>query len=471
WFGADFNEVNTLLSDPSINQSTEITPAQAQAFRQVLSLLLSQRRPSYLLGSGFEALQTLTDSYLRIMATQGVISEALRDAALQAQVVIPPRENSVPARFMVEKKTQSVLRSRLARAIGVKSIYELDRLDLSVKTTIDFETQKSVAKALRRLSEPDGAKAAGAVGFRLLSETNDPSPIIYSLMLFERGDKGNLLRIQTDNYDQPLDINEGIKLDLGSTSKLRTMVNYLEIISLIYGQFKDFSAEELTKVPLHPRDYLSAWVIGHLKTTPDMSLEALLNQALDRRYSASPGESFFTGGGLHRFNNFTRDENNKIMSVRNALKDSVNLVFIRLMRDIVYHHLYKPGGIARWMEDPNDARRQEYLEHFADQEGQVYLRRFYSRYKGKSAQEVLEMLARRVKPKASRLTMLYQAIYPDSDIDALTAFLKSHLPASALANEKIDKLKDKYSPATFNLQVQGYITKIHPLELWLANYM
>lgn len=471
WFGADFNEVNTLLSDPSINQSTEITPAQAQAFRQVLSLLLSQRRPSYLLGSGFEALQTLTDSYLRIMATQGVISEALRDAALQAQVVIPPRENSVPARFMVEKKTQSVLRSRLARAIGVKSIYELDRLDLSVKTTIDFETQKSVAKALRRLSEPDGAKAAGAVGFRLLSETNDPSPIIYSLMLFERGDKGNLLRIQTDNYDQPLDINEGIKLDLGSTSKLRTMVNYLEIISLIYGQFKDFSAEELTKVPLHPRDYLSAWVIGHLKTTPDISLEALLNQALDRRYSASPGESFFTGGGLHRFNNFTRDENNKIMSVRNALKDSVNLVFIRLMRDIVYHHLYKPGGIARWMEDPNDARRQEYLEHFADQEGQVYLRRFYSRYKGKSAQEVLEMLARRVKPKASRLTMLYQAIYPDSDIDALTAFLKSHLPASALANEKIDKLKDKYSPATFNLQDQGYITKIHPLELWLANYM
>jgi len=40
------------------------------------------------------------------------------------------------------------------------------------------------------------------------------------------------------------------------------------------------------------------------------------------------------------------------MSVRHALRDSVNLVFIRLMRDIVYHHLYKPEGIARWLEKP-----------------------------------------------------------------------------------------------------------------------
>ena len=40
---------------------------RAEIYRQVLSLLLAQRRPSFYLasGSGQEALKTLTDQYLR----------------------------------------------------------------------------------------------------------------------------------------------------------------------------------------------------------------------------------------------------------------------------------------------------------------------------------------------------------------------------------------------------------------------
>ena len=254
----------------------------------------------------------------------------------------------------------------------------------------------------------------------MLNENTDLAPIVYSLMLFERGKTGNLLRVQTDNYDQPLDINEGIRLDLGSTSKLRTMVHYLELITDIYNQYKDRPAQELSQIELHPRDYLSAWVIEQLRATPKISLEDLLNQALDRRYSASPGEYFFTGGGLHVFNNFTKDENTKIMSVRDALRDSVNLVFIRLMRDVVYHHLYKPDGLARWLESPDDPKRQEYLQRFADNEGGTYLQRFYARYQGKTAEESLDMLTKRVFAKPSRLTMLYRAVYPDHDEMALT---------------------------------------------------
>jgi len=58
--------------------------------------------------------------------------------------------------------------------------------------------------------------------------------------------------VQTDNYEQPLDINEGIRLDLGSTSKLRTMVHYLELITDLYQQYKDRPAKELSKIELHP---------------------------------------------------------------------------------------------------------------------------------------------------------------------------------------------------------------------------
>jgi len=260
-------------------------------------------------------------------------------------------------------------------------------------------------------------------------------------------------------------------LDLGSTSKLRTMVHFLEIISEIYPLYKDLSPTELTKIKLHPRDYLSAWVIDQLRVNPKINLEDLLNLALDRKYSASPGESFFTGGGLHHFNNFDKAEDIKIMSVRHALRDSVNLVFIRLMRDIVYYHLYKPEGIARWLEIPDDPKRHEYLERFANREGTVYLRRFYAKYQGKTTEESLAMLTQRVQAKPSRLTMLYRAIYPDRDENSLNQYLHAHLSKSVLADEDLYGLYDKYSLANFDLQDQGYITKVHPLELWLVRYL
>ncbi len=473
WFNADFNEVNRLLNSESIKSAEHITPQQAQAYRKVLNILLSQRRPSYLLGRGYQALQNLTDKYLRLMADQGVISPALRDAALKESTLQPVKEGLTQASFVTEKKTQSVLRTRLAKAVGVKSNYELDRLDLTVKTTLDFDIQQAVSKSLHRLNEKDGATESGILGFRLLNNTTDLSPVIYSLMLFERSDSGNLLRIQTDNYDQPLDINEGVRLDLGSTSKLRTMVHYLELVTEVYKQYQGRSAKDLKQVELHPRDFLSAWVIAQLSQNPGINLEDLLNLALDKKYSASPYEGFFTGGGVHQFNNFDKSENGKIMSIRHALRDSTNLVFIRLMREVAYHHLYKPGGLARWLESPEDPKRQEYLERFADNEGRVYLRRFYARYQGKTADEALAMLTQRVYPKASRLTMLYQAIYPEQyDSTALPRFLKAHLPSAALGSgENIEELRYKYSPENFDLQDQGYITKIHPLELWLVGYL
>ena len=470
WFGADFKEVNNLLAPQRLKDIETINPEQAKAYRQVLSILLSQRRPTYLLGAGFESLQTLTDSYLRLLATQGVISTALRDAALAINVERVPKSSSHYL-FVTEQKTQNVLRARLAQMLDIKTNYDLDRLDLTVKSTINSDIQKQITTALKKLSDPINARSAGLIGERMLSPSNDLSSIIYSLVLFERSNKGNLLRVQTDNYDQPLDINEGIRLDLGSTAKLRTLVHYLELIGEIYEAYQGQSPQLLAKVELHPRDFLSTWVVDELKAHPKITLSEILEQALERKYSASPDEYFYTGGGVHHFNNFSEDDDIRILSVRNALRNSVNLVFIRMMRDLTYHHLYKPEGIARWLENPDDLKRAEYLSRFADREGLVYLRRFYARYKGKSTDDNLEVLTQKVYPKPSRLTMLYETIYPERDRAALEKYLKEHIPIQVLVSENIDNLFYKYTSDNFDLQDQGYITKVHPLELWVVKYL
>lgn len=470
WFDADFAETNRLLN-PNALKLSSITSQQAQAYRQVLSILLSQRRPTYLLGRGYDTLQTLADSYLRLLTTQGVISPALRDAALKVKIKRQLRTDKAPNQFMVEKKTQSVLRTRLTKALGAKSNYELDRLDLIVKTTLDYKVQQQVTAALRQLNNPKEAINAGLFGTRMLSGNIDLSAIVYSLMLFERTDKGNLLRIQTDNFDQPLDINEGIRIDLGSTSKLRTTVHYLEILAELHKKYKGLSVEQLKNLQFHPRDYLSTWVKEHLLASPHINLQDLLYEALERKYSASPYEGFYTGGGVHHFNNFNKGDNGKILTVRHALKDSVNLVFIRMMRDIVYHHMYKPDGMALWIDDPNDVRQKEYLERFADREARVYLQRFYARYQGKKPLEALKLLTQKVVAKPARLAMLYQAIYPDHDVSQLTQFLTENTSKAEMAGEDIYELYDKYSPRNFDLQDQGYIVKVHPLELWLVSYL
>jgi membrane peptidoglycan carboxypeptidase len=463
--------MNHVLRTDALAATGPVSVEQATLYRQVLSLLIAQRRPAWYLGEGYAALQTLTDSYLRLLATEGMIPDVLRDAALDTQVAL--RTSSQPAEPspFASHKTTSTIRARLAQDLGVASLYDLDRLDVTVTSTLDTATQQAVTEALKRLSQPEYARAAGLYGENLLSGKEDLSRIVYSITLYEHRPQGNVLRLNTDNYTQPLDINDGIRLDLGSTAKLRTLVHYLALIAEIYQRYAGQSPQELRALTLDRRDYLSRWVVERLQVTPSPSLAALLDAALERRYSASPGESFFTGGGLHTFVNFNKEDNAKIMSVRMALRHSVNLVYIRMMRDIVYHYLYRPGAIASQLDASDSPQRRAYLERFADHEGQVFLRRFYARYRGKSPQEAFAILTRNAAESPTRLATIYRTVYPEHDLVTFTDAMRAHLETPRLAETKIAELYTTYAPERFDLHDRGYITQLHPLELWLVSYL
>ncbi|EPM86502.1 hypothetical protein A249_26425, partial [Pseudomonas syringae pv. actinidiae ICMP 18804] len=268
----------------------------------------------------------------------------------------------------------------------------------------------------------------------------------YSFTLFERGADGSRVRVQTDSTDQPFDINEGSKLELGSTAKMRVLTTYLEIIAELHGRYAGMSTAELRKVTVEEPDRLTRWAVDYLLLNKDRDLAKMLSAALDRTYSASPAEAFFTGGGLHRFNNFRREDNERIPTLRESLRESINLPFIRLMRDVVRYSTYQaPNNSAALLKDDDDPRRQEYLSQFADREGTVFLLRFWKRYKDKTTQERLDTFLDGIHPTAIRLAAVHRYLLPGADQATFNAFVRAHLEEPKATSTLTDKrLADLY---------------------------
>ena len=471
WYGRDFARTSAMLRGP-MNSPDAVT-----AYKEALSLMIAQRRPAYYLGGGEDDLETLTNSHLRVLAQAGVITPQLRDAALRVELhpaqgsgVAPPGADA-----FVTRKAANAIRNHLGYLVGDSRLYNLDRLDLSVVSTLDAQVQQAVTDALRKLSDAEHAKAAGLTGKGLLGN-GDPSQVVYSFTLMERGEHVNYLRVQTDNYDQPLDINEGAKLDLGSTAKLRTLVTYLDIVDQLHKRFEPMDEIGLMGVEVDAKDRMSQWALEYFRTLPrgaDRGLKPMLDAAMERKYSANPGEAFFTGGGIHTFGNFSKLDNSKIMTVTEALRQSTNLVFVRMMRDVVRYYMFQlPGSSAQLLADADDPRRQKYLERFADNEGKVFLAKFWNKYKGKTPEEVEALLFSGVRPLASKLAAAHRTVFPDASLAQFGDFINKSLPPSNdMDPERIPKMYEMYDVRNMSLADRGYVASVHPLELWLAGYL
>ncbi|MDD3353267.1 transglycosylase domain-containing protein [Zoogloea sp.] len=469
WFGADFDRVNVLLTSPE--GQGEVLAAQGRALHQVVALMIAHRRPSfYLPGKGRERLAILSASYLRLLAENGLIGPALRDAALAEPLKFRDFAADPPVHPAESGKGATTVRNRLASTLSA-SLYELDRFDLAVTTPLNGELQRKVSDFLSQLHDAEFAARQGLIGRQMLTP-GKLEAIHYSFNLVEHTPDGNRVRVQTDTTDQPLDINEGSKLELGSTAKLRVLATYLEIIAELHQEYGSLSPAELRKRKAEPKDRLTQWALEHLTQATDRSLTAMLQAALERRYSASPGESFFTGGGLHTFNNFRAEDNGRQPTLREALQGSINLPFVRLMRDILRHTLYQgPSKTARLLEDESDPLRQEYLSRFADREGQAFLRRFWHKYQGKTPEVIREDFLDDLRPSADRLTAVFRYLSPTASPEALGSFLRERLKDASLSSEAVNKLYLRNAPEAYDLPDRGYVARIHPLELWLVGHL
>ena len=468
WYGLDFAEANALLAvGPAVSDA-----ARAQVFKRALSLILAVRRPYHYLVENPRALEEFTNSYLRVLARAGVIDTGLRDAAL-AERLASRRGGGPTAVAFVERKGANLVRSRLTTLLNVPGLYDLDRLDLAVYSTLDAPGQEAATRLLRSLRDPATAERLRLVGDKLLGG-GDLARVLYSVTIYERGPDANRVRIQTDNLDQPLDISGGARIDLGSTAKLRTLISYLEAIAALHDRYARLDPAALAATRLHPRDRLGAWAVEYLGAArgTDRSLRAMLEASLERKYSASPGEAFFTGGGLHTFGNFDREDDRKILSIREAFQSSVNLVFIRLMRDVVTAHLYgTPASLAVRLDDPRDPRRERYLSRFADREGSEFVRRFYRKYQSLPLDGALELMLSGARPTPGGLATALRSVYPEASLEIFRDLLATRLPGRALTDAAAAELYDRADPYVTPLADRGYVAGVHPLELWLVAYL
>ncbi|MNM41819.1 Transglycosylase [compost metagenome] len=474
WYGADFDQVNQALS--STASDAESLAARGLALRQVLSLMIAQRRPSHYLSKGRVELAELTDSHIRVLAANNVIEQPLADAAIASKAVYRDWVAQPTIVPIITNKGISLARNRLAAMLN-RPLYDLDRLDLSATSTLQADLQMQVSQYLKNLSDPEFATQIGLIGERLLTaKTTDQ--VRYSFTLFERTADGSRVRVQTDSTDQPFDINEGSKLELGSTAKLRVLTTYLEIIAELHDKYAGKPAAELKKVEVAELDRITQWSLEWLTlNSKNQSLDAMLDAALERKYSANTGEAFFTGGGMHVFNNFRKEDNSRNPTLKDALRESINLPFIRLMRDLVRYVTYQqPYNRVPLLKDDSDPRRQEYLARFADKEGTNYLMRFWKKYQRKTSQQRLDTFLDSMRVTPQRLAAVHRYLFPEAGQETFNAFVRAHSKddkkaLAKLTDGRLSEMYDAYGPGKYDLPDQGFIAKAHPLDLWLLGYL
>src|SRR5262249_53123399 len=143
-------------------------------------------------------------------------------------------------------KGVSVVRARLLRLLDA-SPYELDRLHLDVESTLDPSLQESTSRLLERLRDPGFLARNGLRGGDLLLDRGAPRRVVYSVLLLERTPQGDVVRVHADTLHGAFDLNDGMKLELGSTAKLRTLANYLEQVAGLHHELAGCGAAALRK--------------------------------------------------------------------------------------------------------------------------------------------------------------------------------------------------------------------------------
>ena len=460
WFGRDPNRV---MDDIRSGKTPAI---RARALKQVLALLCAVRAPSRYLREDHEALERRANAYVGLLAKEGVFDAEFAERVRTAPLRFVDRSAESPRidRIPLTSKATNRIRIDLERDLGVSGLYDLNRLHLNVESTVDAGLQRDAEQLMAQFADSAYLASHGLRGEHLLSQ-GDPKRVIYSVLLCERTPDRNEVRVHADNLRGPFDVNEGMKMSLGSTAKLRTLVHYLQIVEKLHGEIAPLHGEALDAYARAARDPLTQWAVETMRENPILPLDSLLTRATERVYSANPGEMFFTGGGLHAFVNFDDNDNHKRMTIKDAAARSTNLVFVRLMRDVVrYHEAHLPYDPDRVLSGEDAATRAAMLNQIIDAESRGTVARAYRDYHGLGTRDALDKLLGPYRRSRRSLAILYLAWHPGAPAESLGSWLNAYAERDSLLPP--ERLLAMYGNTRLGLEDYAYLLGKHPLEIW-----
>ena len=112
--------------------------------------------------------------------------------------------------------------------------------------------------------------------------------------------------MQTDSVNEPFDVNRGGRINLGSTAKLRTLITYLQIVSDLHALREPVERGAGAREARPDRRLSLALDYCRIR---DRSLQAMLDAAVERKYSAA---GRVHTGGAQVFSNFEKSDNGRI---------------------------------------------------------------------------------------------------------------------------------------------------------------
>lgn len=210
------------------------------------------------------------------------------------------------------------------------------------------------------------------------------------------------------------------------------------------------------------------WALRRARTHRGESLESFLWAAVERELSADPAR-FFTGGGVHVFDNFDgRFEGN--VSIRKAFRHSINLVFVRMMRELVQFHTAELGfDEAALLRDARHPERLALLEAAAESETRQHLSRAWRRYAHRDALEAVRELCGDDPRALRRFAILHLGSHPNSSLDELSKEARRVFPERA---DEIDRdlrsLHLAFGRRSYSLSDEAWLMKREPLDIWLV---
>lgn len=427
---------------------------------------MSVRSPSVFLVEERESLEEKVGQFTRLMAREGLIDWEFATVLQETPVQFLGKGPVSPQASSVQNKAANAIRTSMMEYLGLTNLYDLNRLHLDVESTIDVPLQKKITDFLHTLTQREVIRANGLTGKYLLEDA-DPQKVVYSFLLVEPAADGKKIRVQADNLGSPLDFNKSVKLELGSPAKLRTVAHYMELMGELHKDLFPLDAEGLRNTAEQARDPLTKWAAAVLLQNKKLALEPFLERAMNRRYSASPWEQFYTGGGMHTFENFDKSDNERILPLRDAFRNSTNLVFIRLMRELVYYHRARLDYNAdELLANPENERRKKMLQELADEDSSAILRRAFQSYRGQTAEQIAARLLGTKTNVERHLAILFFAWKLGNDEATLAAWFKQN--QVELAEEDVGKLFQAYANPRLTLLDYAYLLSFNPLELWCA---